>query len=48
MGDVPVDRMPDDEVAVGGDPPAVDIDIVVELPAELRTKRQLVNSVRRQ
>jgi hypothetical protein len=48
VGDVPVDGMPDNEVAVGSDPPAVDIDIVVELPAELRAKRQLVNSVRRE
>jgi hypothetical protein len=38
VGDVPVDGMPDDEVTVGGDPPAVDIDIVVKLPAELRAR----------
>ena len=48
VGDVPVDGMPDNEVTVGGDPSAVDIDIVVELPAELRARRQLVNDVRRQ
>jgi hypothetical protein len=47
VGDVPVDGMPDDEVTVG-DPSAVDIDIVVELPAELRARRQLANGVRRQ
>ena len=38
MGDVPVDGMPDDKVVVSGDPPAVDIDIVAELPAELRAR----------
>ena len=48
MSDVPVDGMLDDKVTVSDDPPVVDIDIVVELPAELRTRKQLVNSVRRQ
>jgi hypothetical protein len=48
VGDVPVDGMPDDKVTVSDDPPAVDIDIVVELPAELRARRQLVNNMRRQ
>jgi hypothetical protein len=48
VGDVPVDGMPDNEVAVGDDPSAVDIGIVVELPAELRARRQLANSMRRQ
>jgi len=48
VGDVLVDGMPDNEVTVGGDPSVVDIDIMVELLAELRTRRQLANGVRRQ
>jgi hypothetical protein len=48
VGDVPVDGMPDNEVTGGGDPSMVDIDIVVELPAELRARRQLANGVQRQ
>lgn len=47
MSDVPVDGMPDDKFIVSDNPPAVDIDIVVELPAELRARSQLVNSMRR-
>ena len=47
MDDVVADGTPDDEVTVGGDPPAVDIDIVIviELPPELRAIRQSVNRV---
>jgi hypothetical protein len=48
VGDVLVDGMPDNEVTVGGDPSVVDIDIMVELLAELRARRQLANGVRRQ
>jgi hypothetical protein len=40
VGSVLVDAKPDDEVTVGGDPPAVDI--VFELAAELRAMRQSV------
>ena len=43
MSDVPVDGMPDDKFIVSDNPPAVDIDIVVELPAELRARSQLVS-----